>query len=249
MANEMRDRLYGLLGECEKKYSAYYEEFIRRLDKAETQADFEKIYDGIIKKHDFFADYLIANGVVVMPCKVGDKTFLLLEKINGGYDVVESKCVRITDNGYGKYYSMSIDCKEIGNTLECGICDFGKWVFLTKEEAEQKLKEMRGNWMARCKHYVEAFDCCAKTSEWVEGLLDTASCYYRDDENPNCRYFEEAEDVVPVVRCGECEHFKEYPIVGTSIPSGWGKCMQISMDIDLTINDYCNYGERRCENE
>lgn len=42
MVNEMRDRLYDLMGECEKKYSAYYEEFIKRLDKAETQADFEK---------------------------------------------------------------------------------------------------------------------------------------------------------------------------------------------------------------
>jgi hypothetical protein len=54
-------------------------------------------------------------------------------------------------------------------------------------------------------------------------------------------------DVVEVVRCGECEHFKEYPIIDTSIPSGWGKCTKINMDIDLTINDYCSYGERRCE--
>jgi hypothetical protein len=90
------------------------------------------------------ADHLIEMGVVVPPCKVGDKTFLLLEKINGDYDVVESKCVRIVDNGYSKCYSMYFDCKEIGNTLEWDICDFGKWVFLTKEQAEQKLKEMRG---------------------------------------------------------------------------------------------------------
>ena len=54
-------------------------------------------------------------------------------------------------------------------------------------------------------------------------------------------------DRVEVVRCGECEHFKEYPIVGTSNPSGWGKCTKINMDVDLTINDYCSYGERRCE--
>lgn len=88
-----------------------------------------------------FADHLLANGVIVPPCKVGDKTFLLLEKIMGGYDIVESQCVRICDNGYGKVYSMDIDCVEIDHTLECRLDDFGVWVFLTKEDAEQALKE------------------------------------------------------------------------------------------------------------
>jgi hypothetical protein len=52
-------------------------------------------------------------------------------------------------------------------------------------------------------------------------------------------------DVVEVVRCGQCEHFHEYPYRGTSDPSGWGKCKKIGMDIDLTINDFCSYGERK----
>lgn len=52
--------------------------------------------------------------------------------------------------------------------------------------------------MARCKHYVEAFDCCAKISEFIEDVLWIKSCYYKDDVCPNCRYFEEKEDVVPV---------------------------------------------------
>jgi hypothetical protein len=127
MANEMRDRLVELIETAKKEW--WEKTGHRQTSKAEA---------------DYISDHLIENGVVVPPCKVGDKTFFLLEKINGGYDVVESKCVRITDNGYGKYYSMSISCPEIDNTLECGISDFGKWVFLTKEEAEQKLKEMRG---------------------------------------------------------------------------------------------------------
>lgn len=86
------------------------------------------------------ADDLLADGIIVPPCKVGDKTFLLLEKIRGGYDIVESYCVKITDNGYGKYFSMAIDCVEIGNSLEFDLCDFGKTVFLTREEAEAALK-------------------------------------------------------------------------------------------------------------
>ena len=98
-----------------------------------------------LETYEELADYLLANGVIVPPCKVGDKTFLLLEKTRGGYDIIESQCVRFVDNGYIKCYSMAYDCVEIDNTLEFYICDFGKTVFLTKEEAESKLKEMNDN--------------------------------------------------------------------------------------------------------
>lgn len=87
------------------------------------------------------ACHLLKNGVVVQPCRVWDKTFLLLESDSNEYEIYESKCVRITDNGYGVYYSMAFDCPEIGNTLAFGISDFGKAVFLTREEAEKALAE------------------------------------------------------------------------------------------------------------
>jgi hypothetical protein len=76
-----------------------------------------------------------------LTCKVGDKTFLLLEKLTGGYDIVESKCVSIAENGFGRVYSMYFACKEIGNTLEFDLADFGKWVFFTREEVEKALKK------------------------------------------------------------------------------------------------------------
>ena len=91
------------------------------------------------------ADYLLANGVIVPPVKVGDKTFLLLEKTSGGYDIVESECVKIYENAFNRVYSMAIDCVEIGNTLEFHLNDFGESVFLTKEEAEKALKRSEGN--------------------------------------------------------------------------------------------------------
>ena len=90
-----------------------------------------------------YAEELLANGVIVPPCKVGDKTFLLLEKTSGGYDVVESECVCIAENKFDRVYSMAFDCVEIGNTLEFHLNDFGRWVFLTKEEAEAKLRERK----------------------------------------------------------------------------------------------------------
>ena len=90
-----------------------------------------------------YAEELLANGVIVPPVKVGDKTFLLLEKTSGGYDIVESECVKIYENAFNRVYSMAIDCVEIGNTLEFHLNDFGESVFLTKEEAEREL-EKRG---------------------------------------------------------------------------------------------------------
>lgn len=97
--------------------------------------------------------------------------------------------------------------------------------------------------MARCKHYVEAFDCCAETSGWEDGLLHTESCYYKDDECPNCRYFEEAEDVVPVVRCKDCDFFNNYNPDRTYCEEhsdGWGDSI-VYVDED----DYCSFGIRK----
>ena len=89
------------------------------------------------------ADHLLANGVVVPLCKVGDKTFLLLEDLFDGWEVVESYCCEIVEKGRWKTYSMVVDCPAIGNTLEFYTGDFGRTVFLTKEEAEQVLKEFK----------------------------------------------------------------------------------------------------------
>ncbi len=157
MANEMRDRLYDLLCESEKKYSAYYEEFIKQLDKAETQADFEKIYDGVIKKFDFFADHLIENGVIVPPCKVGDKVYCLCTLVDDdfcegcefyyGGGMGDMPCCDATRHGERKKECIVV-CEVVATEKEIYwwlyMNDFGKTVFLTKDQAEQKLKEMRG---------------------------------------------------------------------------------------------------------
>lgn len=119
------------------------EKLIELIKESKVLAYCDCHYNDIDYYSKQLADYLLKNDIVVLPCKVGDKTFLLLEKTNGGYDIVESKCVRIVGNGYGKYYSMAFDCDEIGNTLEFGACDFGRSVFLTKEEAEKALERSK----------------------------------------------------------------------------------------------------------
>ena len=127
----MRERLIELLQEASTEAGNHIRETTKKVLAEKGRFNSR---DDIDRRniYEIEADYLLANGVIVPPCKVGDKTFLLLEKCIGGYDIVESECVRITDNGNCKYFSMAFDCVEIGNTLEFDIFDFGKTVLLTK---------------------------------------------------------------------------------------------------------------------
>ena len=117
MANEMRDRLV------------------------------EMIDDDYFPSSEDLADHLIANGVIVPPCKVGDVVYCIVFMPFGCYWKVEKGFVRkicvtkesadvnIVDCEYTKYANLNITVRPK---------DFNKTVFLTKEAAEQKLKEMRG---------------------------------------------------------------------------------------------------------
>lgn len=91
------------------------------------------------------ADYLLANGVIVPPCKVGDLLYMPWEYggISGvamlgvTYMVIDKDELRIMTD-------FSSDDEEYFD-LYCGgkfvPSDFGETVFLTREEAEAALKE------------------------------------------------------------------------------------------------------------
>ena len=97
---------------------------------------------GIGDRTDRIADHLLTNGVIVLPCKVGDLVYVIRrkEKRNkGGYwnAICFTKKVMQKAIKDGTAY---IDCKRATKT------DFsliGKTVFLTKEEAEAKLRERK----------------------------------------------------------------------------------------------------------
>ena len=82
------------------------------------------------------------------PCKVGD----MLYHISSYYNVVIP--VRLNDiivsfagiDNYPKQYNCcSFDeCSDVYEDFEFDNSDFGKTVFLTEEEAEQVLKQMKG---------------------------------------------------------------------------------------------------------
>ena len=80
------------------------------------------------------ADHLLANGVIVPPCKVGDAVYIV-----AGISQSIVECVVIGCWTFGNKSSIITDYGSIHND------SIGKTVFLTKEEAEAKLKEMKGN--------------------------------------------------------------------------------------------------------
>lgn len=101
---------------------------------------------------EHIADHLLANGVIVPPCKVGD-TVYEIEKMC-------LSCLHFTDGGYSDYCECTLDDNKL--MFECdfdkeciydiypkrftyGMIElFGKTVFLTREEAEKALKEREG---------------------------------------------------------------------------------------------------------
>ena len=86
------------------------------------------------------ADHLLANGVIVPPCKVGQTVYAVgYREIYAG-TVIEIKSFE-TEDGTEKTYHAEDDGYPIGFTDE----DFGKTVFLTREEAEQALREVQGD--------------------------------------------------------------------------------------------------------
>lgn len=89
-----------------------------------------------IERNMLFADHLLANGVIVPPCKVGDTVFYI--------DTCE------TAEDFGKKFVSFSKVKRVSVDNECALLadhTIVRWrgVFLTKEEAENALKERVDN--------------------------------------------------------------------------------------------------------
>ena len=80
------------------------------------------------------ADHLIESGVIVPPCKVGQTVWFIRNK-----ELIET-CVEKIILKHGGLY-IKLCCNSM---YETACNSIGKTVFLTKEEAKQKLNEMRG---------------------------------------------------------------------------------------------------------
>lgn len=106
-----------------------------------------KYYHSCWANTDKIADYLLANGVGVMPCKIGDSVYCIENKehIVKTYIVT---CMRF--EWFASCTNFTLTTKEHDKLKSLDYREFcsyhiGKTVFLTKEEAEAKLKERESN--------------------------------------------------------------------------------------------------------
>ena len=116
----MRDRLIELIRSARKKEVIFFGE------KCGTT----------YQTADEIADYLLANGVIVPPCKVGTTVyFIVFDKCFGG------KCCWLEDGKCSKDKSPEYCPKEVLETkYSLEMYRNGTRVFLTREEAERALK-------------------------------------------------------------------------------------------------------------
>ncbi len=132
MANEMRDRLIELV-------------------KASVYGNIDEGFDGPVLNCENVADYLIKNGVIAPPCKVGDTVYSFCDTF--GPILILTYFIETfrigfldKDRDYWEWEANSHDPEtdEFLDEIDFDLDDIGKTVFLTKEAAEQKLKEMMG---------------------------------------------------------------------------------------------------------
>lgn len=71
-----------------------------------------------------FADYLLANGVIVPPCKVGDAVY----QVDNAGRIYESKIKTVIYDTDGIAFSSKA---------------IGKGIYLTREDAEKALEEIK----------------------------------------------------------------------------------------------------------
>ena len=81
-------------------------------------------------------DYLVENGVIALPCKVGDQVFVVY-----GYEIQHASVYSMKIESEDDHFVFIIKCmvEQGGARFEKFL--FGKTVFLTREEAEKALKE------------------------------------------------------------------------------------------------------------
>lgn len=90
-------------------------------------------------RYEELPDYLLENGVVVLPCKVGDVVWYI---IYGKCKDVRIENVHQWVSGHWKFDGFH-GVGQYREGYEFDLNDFGKTVFLAKQEAEKALKRSK----------------------------------------------------------------------------------------------------------
>lgn len=109
-----------------------------------------KTVENMIKKLATYEDLEEQGLLVRLPCKVGDTVWVVTSPINvfdeydgaAEYEVYESYLSSVTYYTCGEQFRINAKVTNSFIVEYFRECDFGKTVFLTREEAEKKLEEM-----------------------------------------------------------------------------------------------------------
>ena len=96
--------------------------------------------DSVFFKTEELADHLLANGVIVPMCYIGQPIWYVCEHVYSGTVEIEEGKISMIQQKTDKSWKFRI-------TVNSSVWDFtpdkiGTRYFLTKEEAEAKLKEL-----------------------------------------------------------------------------------------------------------
>lgn len=95
----------------------------------------------ILKKLADYEDLEEQGRLIKLPCKVGDTVY----GINTDRNIVSAlKIISVKIYSYAIYFDYQLIDGIYKNIVSFADADIGKIVFLTKSEAEVKLKELRG---------------------------------------------------------------------------------------------------------
>lgn len=86
------------------------------------------------------ADYLLENGVIVPPCKVGDTVYEFFD-VPGFYSITELTVENITVGVNPKKCVLYTKSKKSNSRYRFFDDSFGKTLFFTREEAERALRK------------------------------------------------------------------------------------------------------------
>ena len=90
------------------------------------------------------ADYLLEHGVIVPPCKVGDRLYEVT--VRKTVSVYKVRAIRV--ELFGLFIEWDIVEGFVWQSLsDINADEIGKTVFLTREEAERALKEREKEWL------------------------------------------------------------------------------------------------------
>ncbi len=107
-----------------------------------TKSVYEALCTNKRKACDFLADYLLENGVIVPPVKIGQSIWTAE---NFTDNVPREGYITVIEYDCNSSYDFWTSFGKIPLSAEFSFEEIGKTVFLTREEAEKALEEREDN--------------------------------------------------------------------------------------------------------